>query len=60
MEALPKYLSVGGRWRLVYDETYTSTQKRMKNGTQPLEDVQKQPGTEMNSADSESSDDVLT
>ena len=59
VEALPKYLSVGGRWRLVYDETYTSAKKRKTNGTQPLEDVQK-PVTEMDSADSESSDDALT
>ena len=48
-----------GRWRLVYDETYTSAKKRKTNGTQPLEDVQK-PVTEMDSADSESSDDALT
>ena len=50
---------LGGRRRLVYDETHTSAKKRKRNGTQPLEDVQ-QPVTEMDSADSESSDDALT
>ena len=53
------FYKLGGRWRLVYDETYTSAKKRKKNCTQPLEDVQ-QPVTEMDSADSESSDDAFT
>ena len=53
------FYKLGGRWRLVYDETYTSAKKRKKNGTQPLEDVQ-QPVTELDSEGSESSDDAFT
>ena len=33
------FYKLGGRWRLVYDETYTSTRKRRPAGTTVLESV---------------------
>ena len=32
------FYKLGGRWKLVYDESYTSAKKRKKNGKSPLED----------------------
>ena len=37
------YFSSGQRWRLVYDETYTSARKRRQAGTTALEDVAPTP-----------------
>ena len=33
------FYKLGGRWRLVYDETYTSARKRRQAGTEALEDT---------------------
>ena len=53
------FYKLGGRWRLVYDETYTSARNRRKMGTAALDDLPTRAPTEetLLDYDSESSED---
>ena len=50
------FYKLGGRWRLVYDETYTSARKRRQAGTTALEDVHQSQPEVLLDDDSESSE----
>ena len=50
------FYKLGGRWRLVDDETYTSARKRRQAGTTALEDVHQSLPEVLLDEDSESSD----
>ena len=54
------FYKLGGRWRLVHDETYTSARKRRQAGTAALEDAPQQPTETLLDEDSESSEDNST
>ena len=51
------FYKLGGRWRLVYDDTYTSARKRRQAGTTALEDVPQQLPEVLLDEESESSED---
>ena len=51
------FYKLGGRWRLVYDETYTSARKRRQIGTTALEDVPQPMPEILLDEESESSED---
>ena len=53
------FYKLGGRWRLVYDETYTSARKRRHAGTTALEDVHQSLPEVLLDEDSESSEGSL-
>ena len=54
------FYKLGGRWRLVYDETYTSARKRRLAGTTALEDAPLMVPEALLDEDSESSEDNST
>ena len=51
------FYKLGGRWRLVYDETYTSARKRRQAGTMALEDVNPMPEALLDEESDSSEDD---